>query len=192
MKTTADLLVAGGPVLTLDPAGSFFRDGAVAIANGRILAVGDRKTVSATIDAESVIDAAGKVIMPGFVNCHGHAGMVLLRGLAEEFPLQRWLSGTVWPVMKHASAEDTYAGARLACLEMIRAGITTFTDMWRDLPATVQAVEESGLRARLAFNMRSRSVEHRMGIRIRGSRLPTRNAPDLLWLGAAFALCLFG
>ena len=179
MKTPADLLVAGGPVLTMDAAGSFFKDGAVALAGGRIVAVGERDAVSATVSAAREIRAAGKAILPGFVNCHGHAGLILLRGLAEEFPLQRWLCGTIWPVMKHAGPEDTYAGARLACVEMIRAGITTFTDMWRDLSATVQAVSESGLRARLAFNMRDFSdpaqleSEWGSGIEAISTRLPT-------------------
>jgi 5-methylthioadenosine/S-adenosylhomocysteine deaminase len=158
----ADLLVAGGPLLPMDAAGSFFPDGAVAIASGRIAAVGDRREVSARVSAAERLDASAKAILPGFVNCHGHAGMILLRGLAETFPLQRWLSLTVWPLMQHAGPEETYAGARLACVEMIRAGITSFTDMWRDLPATVQAVEESGLRARLAFNMRDFSHPDRL------------------------------
>jgi 5-methylthioadenosine/S-adenosylhomocysteine deaminase len=157
-----DLLVLGGPLLPMDEAGSFFPDGAVAIADGRIVAAGEARAVSAQVTASERLDAAGKAILPGFVNCHGHAGMILLRGLAEEFPLQRWLSKTVWPLMQHAGPEETYAGARLACVEMIRAGITSFTDMWRDLPATVQAVEESGLRARLAFNMRDFSDPARL------------------------------
>jgi len=150
----ADLLIVGGPLLAMDEAGSFFADGAIAIIEGRIAAVGDRRAVNAQVSAAATIDASGKAILPGFVNCHGHAGMTLLRGLAEEMPLQAWLSRTVWPLMQHAGPEETYAGARLACLEMNRAGITTFTDMWRDLSATAQAVAESGLRARLAFNMR--------------------------------------
>src|SRR5262245_41083895 len=149
----ADLLVAGGPLLPMDADGSFFPDGAVAIAGGRIVAGGDRQEVSARVRAAERSDASGKAILPGFVNCHSHAGMILLRGLAEDFPLQRWLNRTVWPLMQHAGPEETYAGARLACLEMIRAGITSFTDMWRDLPATVQAVEESSLRAGLAFSV---------------------------------------
>ena len=154
MATPVDLLVAGGPLLTMDAAGSFFPDGAVAVAAGRIEALGERAAVAASVRAAEEIDATGKAILPGFVNSHGHTGLILLRGLAEAFPLQRWLCGTVWPVMKHAKPEDTYAGTRLACLEMIRAGITTFADMWRDLSLTAQAVGESGLRARMAFNMR--------------------------------------
>ena len=157
-----DLLVDGGPLLPMDASGSFFPDGAVAVAGGRIAAVGDRREVRARVTAAERLNASGKAILPGFVNCHGHAGMILLRGLAEEFPLQRWLSQTVWPLMQHAGPEETYAGARLACAEMIRAGITSFADMWRDIPATLQAVAESGLRARLAFNMRDFSDPDRL------------------------------
>lgn len=179
MRTSADLLVAGGPLLAMDSAGSFFSDGAVAISDGSIIAVGHRKAVAAAVAADEVIDARGKAILPGFVNSHSHAGMVLLRGLAESYPLQRWLTGCVWPVMKFAGPEETYAGARLACLEMIRSGITTFTDMWRDLSATAEAVEESGLRARLSFNMRDFSdpalldSEWECGFKALGNTQPT-------------------
>ena len=149
-------------MLAMDAAGSFFRDGAVAIDGGRIVAVGHREALAEAVDAQNNIDARGKAILPGFVNCHGHTGLILLRGLAEEFPLQPWLANTIWPVMKYAHPEDTYAGARLACLEMIRSGITTFTDMWRDMAETAKATEESGLRARLAFNMRDFSDPERL------------------------------
>ena len=152
-----DLLVSGGPLLTMDSQGSFFLDGAVAIDGGRIVTVGSAKAVTSSVSARAMLHASGKAILPGFVNCHGHTGLILLRGLAEEFPLQPWLVNTVWPVMRFAGPEETYIAARLACLEMIRSGITTFTDMWRDLPAVEKAVEESGLRARLAFNMRDYS-----------------------------------
>lgn len=162
VATPVDLLVAGGSLLTMDEMGRFFPEGAVAVSDGRILALGDSRTVTATVNAATTIDASGKAMLPGFVNCHGHLGLALLRGLAEDYPLTSWLNNTIWPVMKHAEPEDTYAGARLACLEMIRAGITTFADMWRDLPATVRAVEESGLRARLAFNMRDFSDPARL------------------------------
>jgi len=177
--TPADLLIAGGPLLAMDDAGSFHADGAVAVAGGRIVAVGPHAEVVARVAAAETIDAAGKAILPGFVNGHGHAGMILLRGLAEERPLSRWLAATVWPLMKNAGPEETYAGARLACLEMMRGGITLFTDMWRDIAATARAVEESGLRARLAFNMRDFSAPDRLepeweaGIEAATARRPT-------------------
>jgi 5-methylthioadenosine/S-adenosylhomocysteine deaminase len=177
--TPADLLITGGALLPMDEGGSFFAEGAVVVAGGRIVAIGPTADLAARFTPTETIDARGKAILPGFVNCHGHAGMSLLRGLAEEMPLQRWLTATVWPLMKNAGPEDTYAGARLACLEMIRSGITCFTDMWRDMAATVQAVEESGLRARLSFNMRDFSAADRLepeweaGIEAVTARVPT-------------------
>ena len=59
-----------------------------------------------------MIDATGKAILPGFVSCHGHAGMSLLRGLAEDYPLDRWLRATVWPLMRHAGPEEVFAEER--------------------------------------------------------------------------------
>jgi 5-methylthioadenosine/S-adenosylhomocysteine deaminase len=149
-----DLLIAGGPLLTMDAAQSYWPAGAIAVRKDLIVDVGSDDAVRGRVAAARVIDARDKAILPGFVSCHGHAGMSLLRGLAEDYPLDRWLRATVWPLMQHAGAEEVYAGVCLACLEMVRSGITTFADMWRELDATVAAVQESGLRARLSFNMR--------------------------------------
>ncbi|MGQ0662407.1 MAG: amidohydrolase family protein [Pseudomonadota bacterium] len=154
MMLACDLVVEGGAVLAMDAASTYHRDGAIAIEDGRIVAIGARSDLGPRYTAAQRIDAAGMAVLPGFVNSHGHAGLVLLRGLAEELPLEHWLTQTVWPLMRHAGPEETLPGARLACLEMIQSGITACTDMWRDVAATAQAVEESGLRARLAFNMR--------------------------------------
>ena len=177
--TPVDLLIAGGPLLAMDDGGSFHADGAVAVAGGRIVAVGSRAEVVARVAASETIEAAGMAILPGFVNSHCHAGMTLLRGLAEERPLSRWLAATAWPLMKNAAPEETYAGTRLACLEMIRSGITLFADMCRDIAPTARAVEESGLRARLAFEMRDFSTpglletEWQAGIEAESGRRPT-------------------
>jgi 5-methylthioadenosine/S-adenosylhomocysteine deaminase len=149
-----DLLVEGGPLLAMDAAQSYWPTGAVAVRDGSIVDVGAAEAVCGRVRAARVINASGKAVLPGFVNCHGHAGMSLLRGLAEDYPLDRWLRTTVWPLMRHERSEEVFAGTRLACLEMLMSGITCFADMWRDLDATTAAVEESGLRARLAFNMR--------------------------------------
>ncbi len=149
-----DLLIAGGPLLAMDAGRSYWPSGAVAVRGDTIVDLGSDEAVRGRCAATRLIDAGDKAILPGFVSCHGHAGMCLLRGLAEDYPLDRWLRATVWPLMRHAGADEVHAGARLACLEMQRSGITSFADMWRDLDATVAAVKESGLRARLAFNMR--------------------------------------
>jgi 5-methylthioadenosine/S-adenosylhomocysteine deaminase len=149
-----DLLIAGGPLLTMDAARSYWPSGAVALRGNAIVDIGADHAVRDRVAATRLIEARCKAILPGFVSCHGHAGMCLLRGLAEDYPLDRWLRTTVWPLMRHAGPGEVRAGARLACLEMAQSGITLFADMWRDLDATVAAVKESGLRARLAFNMR--------------------------------------
>ncbi|MBA8910912.1 amidohydrolase family protein [Aminobacter ciceronei] len=149
-----DLIVEGASVLSMDQLGRFWPRGSIAIKDGKIIDVGTAEDIRGRFTTGENIDGTGMAVVPGFVSCHGHAAQCLLRGVAEEFPLDTWLKSTVWPLMSHAGPEETYAGARLACLEMIMSGITTFADMWRDLPATVDAVSQSGLRARLAFNMR--------------------------------------
>jgi len=154
VPTRADLLIHGGPLLTMDGERRYWPCGSVALRDGEIIAVGPSSAIGEDYAADEVVEAPGMAIVPGFVSCHGHAGMSLLRGMAELYPLDRWLRTTVWPLMRHADQDDTYAGAQLACLEMLQSGITTFADMWRDLSATVEAVAGSGLRARLAFNMR--------------------------------------
>ena len=148
-----DLLITNAVVLTLDPAGRYIANGAIGIRDCAIVEIGESVDLAGR-PASHHVDAGEMAVLPGFISAHGHAGMSLLRNLAEAVPLQAWLSGTVWPLMRHAGAEEVYAGAALSCLEMTRAGITCFIDMWRDLAATEQAVAESGLRARLAFNMR--------------------------------------
>lgn len=149
-----DLIIHGASVLTMDRQGRYWASGSIAVKDGAIVDVGAAEDVRLRAAAMKTLDASGKAVVPGFVSCHGHAGLSILRGLAENYPLEPWLETSIWPLMRHASAEDTHAGAQLACLEMLRTGITTFADMWRDLPATVEAVAAAGLRARLAFNMR--------------------------------------
>lgn len=149
-----DLLIHGGPVLTMDGERRFWPSGSIAVDGAMIVATGPSSDMRERFVAREVVEAPGMAVLPGFVSCHGHAGLSLLRGLAELYPLEPWLWTAVWPLMRHADQDDTYAGAQLACLEMLQSGITTFADMWRDLPATVEAVDRSGLRARLAFNMR--------------------------------------
>jgi 5-methylthioadenosine/S-adenosylhomocysteine deaminase len=97
-----------------------------------------------------VIDGRQKVALPGFMNMHTHAAMTLFRGLGDEMPLMPWLEQKIWPNEAKLTCDDVYHGARLACLEMIRSGTTTFFDMYHKLDATARAVEEMGLRAILS------------------------------------------
>ena len=100
--------------------------------------------------ADIIIDGRRKAIIPGLMNMHTHAAMTLFRGFGDDMPLIPWLEQKIWPNEAKLTYEDVYWGAKLACVEMIRSGTTTFFDMYHQLDATAQAVEEMGLRAVLS------------------------------------------
>ena len=100
-----------------------------------------------------VISGKGCLVIPGFVNCHTHAAMTMLRGYADDMPLMEWLSQKIWPREAHLKAEDIYWGTMLSILEMIKSGTTTFADMYFYMDLTAQAVEEAGIRPSLARGM---------------------------------------
>lgn len=117
----------------------------VCIKGNRFAAIGS----SLQVDVDTIIDGRGKAILPPFYNCHTHAGMTLLRGYADDLELFTWLSEHIWPMEAKLKAEDVYAGARLACLEMIKSGTVFFADMYWHDKQTLAAVEEMGMRAAL-------------------------------------------
>lgn len=125
------------------------KDGAIAIKNNEIFFVGKRASADG-IHAEKKINAKGKVAVPGLINCHTHVPMTLMRGIAEDKPLNTWLKEAIWPIEAKLTPEDIYAGALLGCLEMIKSGTTCFADMYFQEEAVAKAVKESGLRAVLA------------------------------------------
>jgi 5-methylthioadenosine/S-adenosylhomocysteine deaminase len=102
-------------------------------------------------EADFIIDGDGAIAVPGFVNTHTHAAMTLLRGYADDMVLQDWLSQKIWPLEAHLTGDDVYWGTRLACLEMIRSGTTTFNDMYFFMEDAARAVGEAGIRAVLSY-----------------------------------------
>lgn len=143
-----DILINGCMIIPMS-CRAIVEDGAIAIKNGRIVFVGN--SVSAEgIYAEELMDAHGKVALPGLVNCHTHVPMTLFRGLAEDQPLETWLKEAIWPLEARLTREDIYAGALLGCLEMIKSGTTCFADMYFHEDAVAEAVKQCGLRAVLA------------------------------------------
>ncbi|WP_224333203.1 amidohydrolase [Haloprofundus halobius] len=114
---------------------------------GEILAVGDTET------GDETLDAAGGLVMPGLVNAHTHVPMTLLRGVADDKPLETWLREDIWPVEGAFTPEDVRVGAELAMVEMIRSGTTGFADMYFHVPEIVGVVERAGLRARLGHGV---------------------------------------
>ena len=94
-----------------------------------------------------IIDGAGRAVIPGFVNAHTHAAMVLFRGYTDDVPLRQWLEERIWPLEKHLTAEHVRAGTRLACLEMLASGTTAFHDMYFEAEAAAAAAADLGVRA---------------------------------------------
>ncbi|MDH5783442.1 MAG: amidohydrolase, partial [Candidatus Bathyarchaeota archaeon] len=94
------------------------------------------------------IDASGKVIIPGLVNTHQHMAMSLLRGYADDIPLQEWLENWIWPLEKHMTGQDIYVGALLTAVEAVMGGTTTINTMYhfRKEGSEAQALAEVGLR----------------------------------------------
>ncbi len=102
---------------------------------------------------DEVIDAHGKVAIPGFVNAHTHLPMVLLRGLADDVPLVEWLAEHVWPIEKALTPDDVYMCTLLALAESIRCGVVAVADMYFHNDAVARAVEASGVRAVISYGM---------------------------------------
>ena len=145
-RAPVDLLVKGGTVVTLDPAMRVLEGGAVSVRGARIeavLAAGEKLP-----PAKETLDARGRLVIPGLVNAHGHAPMVLFRGLADDLPLMEWLQQVIFPAEARAvDAEFCYWGTLLACAEMARSGTTTFADMYYFEADMARAVDRAGLRA---------------------------------------------
>ena len=121
-----DLIITNGTVLSMAPGSQPLADGAVAVRDGRIVAVAAAAELVEQVPTASILDAGGGLILPGFVNTHTHLAMTLLRGFADDLLLQEWLSQHIWPAEGAFMRPDTVAvGTRLAAAECIRAGVTT-------------------------------------------------------------------
>lgn len=137
------------------------------IINGDILIEGNKiAKIEKNIDEkdDKIIDAKGMVALPGFINTHTHSSMTLLRGYADDLPLMKWLEEYIWPLEALLKPEDCYIGSKLACLEMIKAGITTFSDMYFHMSNVAEAVEESGIRGVLSYVINDLMPENFAGI----------------------------
>lgn len=139
-----DMLVTNGHVLTMDEDFTAVPEGAVAISDGRIAALG-RMEEATGVRAGTVIDAKGGIVLPGFVNTHCHAAMVLFRGLADDRPLDGFLKAVWAAEAAHVTPETVRAGATLGLAEMALGGVTHVVDMYFHPDATVNAARHIGI-----------------------------------------------
>lgn len=134
-------------VVTMDPARRIVENGAVAVRGGRIAAIGPRAAIDRRFQAKQRLDRGEAIIAPGFVNTHAHAPMSLFRGLADDLPLQEWLEKHIFPAeAKNVNPEFVRWGTRLACLEMMLSGTTTYADMYYFEDVVAEATREAGMR----------------------------------------------
>ncbi|MEV6590490.1 amidohydrolase [Streptomyces acidicola] len=148
----ADLLITGCTALVHDDEEGirFVEDASIVVRGGVIESVGRAgDTVTVSRSAAERIDARGQVALPGLINCHTHAPMVALRGVAEDLPAEEWFNDVVWPIESNLTPKDVELGARLACAEMIRGGVTCFADHYFAMDTVAAVTAESGLRAHL-------------------------------------------
>jgi 5-methylthioadenosine/S-adenosylhomocysteine deaminase len=145
---TADILLIDGVVVTVNALGDVIPLGAVAIKDGKIVAVGAAEAISVEWQAPEVVNCEGAAILPGLINAHSHVPMSLLRGLADDLRLDVWLFGYMLPVEREfVSPEFCRWGTLLSCAEMIRAGVTCFADMYYYEHVVAEAAAEVGMRA---------------------------------------------
>ncbi|MCD6106769.1 MAG: amidohydrolase [Caldisericaceae bacterium] len=147
------ILIRNGTFLTLTEK-NVIQKGDLAIKDSLIYYIGPQKEWKDKFD--TVIDAKNYIVMPGFVNAHTHLAMTLMRGIADDLPLQKWLFDTIFPIENKLTERDVYFGSLLGIVESIRAGVTTVADFYFRMEKSAQAVKESGIRANLGFGLASK------------------------------------
>ncbi len=138
-----------GMLITMKEGEEIIQHGAMAVEGSDITYMGAVPSEEVLLTYDEVIDCKGRALMPGLVNTHGHAAMSLLRGYADDLPLQTWLEEKMWPLEAKFTARQVYAGTALSVVEMIKSGTTTFVDMYDHMDQVGQVVLKSGMRARL-------------------------------------------
>lgn len=150
--TTVDLLIHARWIIPIVPAGQVLEYYALAVDQGAIVALLPQQEADAQYTAKQTIRLDEHALLPGLVNAHGHAAMTLLRGFADDKPLDDWLNNHIWPAEKKwVRAEFVRDGTELAIAEMIRSGTTCFSDMYFFSEEIAQAAEAAQMRCQVSF-----------------------------------------
>lgn len=142
----AELLIRARWIAPVEPAG-VLEDHAVAVGDGRVLALLPAAEAERTIEARNTVTLGEHLLIPGLVNAHTHAAMTLLRGYADDLPLETWLKEKIWPIEARCVCEEfVHDGALAATAEMLAGGITSFADMYFFPRATIASALALGMR----------------------------------------------
>lgn len=143
----ADWIISARHVVTMDSQRRVITDGAVAVRAGEILAAGPKAEIQSKYLGKR-IDRGNAILMPGLINTHTHAPMSLFRGVADDLPLQQWLEKFIFPAeSRNLNPEFIRWGTRLACLEMLLGGTTTYVDMYYFEDLIAEETKKAGMRA---------------------------------------------
>ena len=149
---TIDTLIHAKWVVPIEPTATVHSNYAIAINNGRIIALLPSVEAVNQYQANETHEFNNHALLPGLINTHGHAAMTLMRGLADDLPLMTWLNEHIWPTeAKWVGSEFVYDGSLIACAEMLRGGTTCFTDMYFFPEEAARAVEKAKMRATLGL-----------------------------------------
>jgi 5-methylthioadenosine/S-adenosylhomocysteine deaminase len=149
-----ELLINSRWIIPVVPENRVFEHCALAIDKQKIVGIYPQAEAKTKFDPVSVVDLADHILLPGLVNAHGHAAMSLLRGYADDLPLQPWLEEHIWPVEARVlSAEFVADGTNLAMAEMIKTGTTCFADMYFFADTVAEQVQRSGMRSQIGFTV---------------------------------------
>lgn len=141
------MIVRGGTVVTMNAEKQVIENGAVAVKGGKIVAVGSSAEIAAKYTSRQVVNANGKLVIPGLINTHTHVPMSLFRGLSDDLDLQQWLTQYIFPAeAKNVNEQFVRAGTRLGLAEMIRGGTTTYCDMYYFEDAIAEETSKAGMR----------------------------------------------
>jgi 5-methylthioadenosine/S-adenosylhomocysteine deaminase len=149
-----DYIICGDYVLPMDEGLTVIKDGAIAVSGTNILEVGTSKEISKKYASEAIIMGEGKAVFPGLINTHTHAAMVYFRGIADDLPLKEWLENHIWPAENRWLGPEFISDAtELACLEMLKGGVTTYNDMYFYEDAAGKVAKKIGMRAVLGVGI---------------------------------------
>lgn len=144
---SADWIIRAKYIVTMNRQHRIIDQGAVAIRAARIVGVGTQTEIAQRFQAKHSLDKPNGLIAPGLIDTHTHAPMSLFRAIADDMRLEDWLNQFIFPAeSKNVTADFVRWGTRLACLEMMLAGITTYTDMYYFEDAEAEAAKEAGVR----------------------------------------------
>ncbi len=133
-------------VLTMEPGAAPIQPGTV-LTQGNLITYAGPAAAAPDCPGATVLDCSGCVVLPGLINAHTHVSMTLLRGFADDMPLQPWLEQKIWPLEARLTGEDVYWGALLGICEMLRGGVTCFNDMYHFYRDAARAAVDGGIRA---------------------------------------------